>query len=82
MCVICSSEERLKIDSFKRERKMEFEREEQLKEIQANNRGESYTPQTYNEPADAECLEVVRNGWQSKLDKRFALKGKKEGWLK
>lgn len=80
--VICSEQERAKIESFKRERKMEFDRQEQQKQLEAEHKGEAYTPQTYNEPSDAECLAVVRNGWKSHLDMMFERKGKREGWKK
>ena len=78
--VICSEQERDKIEAFKREKRTEFDRQEQLRQLEAERKGEEYTPQTYSEPSDEDCLSVVRNGWKSRLDIMFERKGKREGW--
>lgn len=80
--LVCSEEERARIESFKRERKMEFDRQEQQKQLEAERKGAEYSPQTYSEPSDADCLAVVRNGWKSHLDMMFEKKAKREGWSK
>ncbi len=78
MGIVCSIEEREKIDSFKRECKMDFERSEYQRKMKANRSGQEFVPGTYNEPSDNDCLAVVRAGWKSELDKRFESKFKRE----
>lgn len=80
--VICSSEERAKIAAFKREAKMEFEREETLNQLAAERMGQTYEPKTFEDINDADALAAVRAGWKSRLEKAFERKGRKEGWKK
>lgn len=80
--VICTSEERTKMEAFKREQKNEFEREEMLNQLEAERQGKTYEPKTFEDISDTDALAAVRAGWRSQLDKRFAKKAEKEGWSK
>lgn len=80
--IICSIEERAKVEAFKREQKNEFEREEMRNKLEAERQGKTYEPKTFEDISDTDALAAVRAGWESELDKRFAKKAAREGWGK
>lgn len=77
--VVCSDQERAKIESFKRELRNKFDQSEHLRKLEAGRKGENYVPSTYTEPSEAECLATIRAGWKSQLDMRFERKFKRQG---
>ena len=72
--VVMTSEEGKKVRSFKNEHKTNWEREQFLLEVDAEHRGETFTPSQYVEVSDADALAAVRAGWKSGLDKAFERK--------
>lgn len=76
--VVMTSEEQKKVNSFKIEHKMKWEREQYLLKVEAEHKGETFTPGEYKEVSDADALAAVRAGWKSELDKAFEKKWKRE----
>ena len=76
--VVMTTQEEKKVESFKIEHKMKWEREQYFLEVEAERKGEAFTPGTYQEVSDADALAAVRAGWKSELDKRFEKKFKRE----
>ena len=78
MATFMTSEEKKKVESFKIEHKMNFEREQYNLEAEAERKGEAFTPAEYQEPNVEDILAAVRAGWKSELDKRFEKKFERE----
>lgn len=78
MATFMTSEEMKKVESFKIEHKMNFEREQYNLEAEAERKGEAFTPAEYQEPNVEDILAAVRAGWKSEHDKRFERKWKIE----
>lgn len=76
--VVMTNQEEKKVETFKIEHKMNWEREQFLLEVEAERKGETFTPGTYQEVSDADALAAVRAGWKSELDKLFEKKFKRE----
>lgn len=76
--IVMTSEEQEKVNSFKTEHKMKWEKEQHLLEMEAEYKGETFTPGEYKEVSDADALAAVRAGWKSFLDKQFEKKWKRE----
>lgn len=70
--------EKQKVETFIREKKNDFERQELLKAIDAEKKGETYEEKEFPGVDEAEALAAVRAGWKSYLDKAFERKRKKE----
>lgn len=76
--LVMTNQEEKKVESFKIEHKMNWEREQFLLEAEAERKGETFTPGTYQEVIDADALAAVRAGWKSELDKQFEKKFERE----
>ena len=74
MAVFMTNDEQKKVNAFKSEHKMNWESQQRQLEIEANHKGESFTPTEYVEVSDENALSAIRNGWKSGLDKRFEKK--------
>ena len=70
--------ERQNVESFIREKKEEFERQEFMKEADAKVKGETYDPKEFPGVSEVEALAAVRDGWKSRLDLMFERKYKRE----
>ena len=73
-----SDKEQQKVESFIREKKMDFEREQLLNAISAERKGETYQEQEFPGVDKSEALAAVRDGWKSKLELAFERKRKRE----
>ena len=73
-----TEKERQQVETFIREKKMDFERQESLNAIDAERRGESYQEKDFPGVSEHEALAAVRDGWKSKLDLAFERKRKRE----
>ncbi len=73
-----SDKEQQKVESFIREKKMDFEREQLLNSINAERKGETYQEQEFPGVDKSEALAAVRDGWKSKLELAFERKRKRE----
>lgn len=78
MATLMTEQEQKKVNSYKIEHKMNFEREQFHLESQAERKGEAFTPAEYVEPNDEEILALVRAGWKSGLDRAFEKKFARE----
>ena len=76
MDVFMTDEERQKVEAFKSEYKIKWEKEQQQLEEEANKSGAPFTPGVYQEVSDSDALTAVRGGWKSFLDKQFERKRK------
>jgi hypothetical protein len=70
--------ERQQVESFIREKKWDFERQECVNAIDAERRGEPYQEKDFPGVSEQEALSAVRDGWKSKLDLAFERKRKRE----
>lgn len=73
-----SDKEQQKVESFIREKKMDFEREQLLNSINAERKGETYQEREFPGVDKSEALAAVRDGWKSKLELAFERKRKRE----
>lgn len=73
-----SEKEQQKVEAFIRERRSDFEREQLLKAISAERKGETYQEQEFPGVDKSEALAAVRDGWKSKLELAFERKRKRE----
>ena len=73
-----SDKEQQKVESFIREKKMDFERKQLLNSINAERKGETYQEQEFPGVDKSEALAAVRDGWKSKLELAFERKRKRE----
>ena len=73
-----SDKQQQKVESFIREKKMDFEREQLLNSINAERKGETYQEQEFPGVDKSEALAAVRDGWKSKLELAFERKRKRE----
>jgi len=73
-----SDKEQQKVESFIREKKMDFEREQLLNSINAERKGETYQEQEFPGVDKSEAIAAVRDGWKSKLELAFERKRKRE----
>ena len=80
--VFINDNEKKRTQAFINEKKRQWEREQDLNETCARNKGESYQRQEFPEISEEDALQAVRAGWQSELDLMFDRKGRREGWKK
>ena len=73
-----TEKERQQVETFIREKKMDFERQELLNAINAKRKGETYQEQEFPGVDKSEALAAVRDGWKSKLELAFERKRKRE----
>lgn len=73
-----TEKERQQVETFIREKKMDFERQERLNAIEAERKGETYQEKDFPGVSEKEALAAVRDGWKSKLDLAFERKRKRE----
>ena len=66
-----TEQEQKKVESFKNENRVKWDREQMRLEADAERKGEAFTPVEYKEVSDADALAAVRAGWKSKLEKQF-----------
>ena len=76
--IFMTDAEKVKVETFIRELKTKFERDEFDKKLGAERRGEQYEPKEFVAPSEEVALAQVRAGWQSWLDKKFAQKRRKD----
>ena len=76
--VFMTEQEQKKVESFKNENRIKWEREQTRLEIEAERNGEAFTPGVYQEVSDKDALAAVRAGWKSWLDMKFEQKKKRD----
>lgn len=80
MEIYFNEQEKERTQLFLKEKKMTWEREQDMNAILAERKGETYERQPFPEISEKDALQCVRAGWKSELDLRFEKKAKKEGW--
>ena len=73
-----SKQEQERIDTYIQCCHHDFDKEEALREMQADREGKPFEPRTFVAPSQATALAAIRAGWQSPLDIRFKQKFEKE----
>ena len=70
--------EQQKVESFIREKKDVFERQEELNAHEARVKGEVYQKKEFPGISEEEALNIVRTGWKSRLEQAFERKRRRE----
>lgn len=76
--IFMTEQERKKVEVLKNESRYKWEKEQARLQTEAEKKGETFTPEVYQEVSDEDALEALRNGWKSWIDEMFEKKKKRD----